>query len=201
MDATIKITESGKSIKVESPYHPRFVAFAKKRQAKWAKPCWVFDARDREDVEAALRRHYGTAGEAVPLCDARWTLDAERFYGTSLCELGRVVATRASRDYSVKLGDGVVLIKGGFPSSGGSVKNPDLEPKEGTVLEVRDVPLALAKALASEESGVEIVREHPFEAAGADASPGVARAEALSRIRGLIAEHGFTAEEIAPLFF
>lgn len=201
MDQPIKITESGKSIKVESPYHPGFVAFAKKRQAKWAKPCWVFDARDREDVEAALRRHYGTAGEAVPLCDARLTLSEEVFYGTSLCELGRVVASRASRDYSVKLGDGVVLIHGGFPKSGGSVKNPDLAPKEGTVLEVRDVPLAMAEALAAEDAEVAIVRKHPFEGAGAEGPAGDARAEALSRIRDLIAEHGFTVEEVAPLFF
>lgn len=53
---------------------------------------------------------------------------------------GRCVARRRGRDSNVELGPQVVVLEGGFESRGGSVKNPDLAPVEGTVVEIRDIP-------------------------------------------------------------
>lgn len=59
--------------------------------------------------------------------------------------MGRNVAHRANRDWRVQLGDGVVVVSGGFPPRGGSSKHPGLDPLDETVLEVRDVPKPLVQ--------------------------------------------------------
>ena len=43
-----------------------------------------------------------------------------------------------------------MVVSGSFPGRGGSVKNPALEPADGTVLEVRDLPRAVAAKMIAE---------------------------------------------------
>lgn len=84
-------------------------------------------------------------GETVELVTMRVALD-----GLSMEDdfwlAGREICRRPSRDYEVRLGSGVIVEAGGFPSSAGSMKHPQLSPNKGTVLEVRDIPKALAEA-------------------------------------------------------
>jgi hypothetical protein len=72
--------------------------------------------------------------------------------------LGRIVAARLGRDARVTLGPGVTLRSGGFRPSGGSSRKPELAPEDGTSLEVRDVPQALAEQLKAQYGdAVEII--------------------------------------------
>lgn len=140
------IVDNGR-VSVRTPYNPDFPAGAKRLGGRWdaASKVWSFDARDEERVRALVREHYGTDGsEPVTLVTLRCRAD-QLSCSQDLWVAGRKVAYRPGRDNSVRLGEGCVIIEGGFPSSGGSVKNPRLSPKSGTVIEVRDIPAALAK--------------------------------------------------------
>lgn len=93
---------------------------------------------------------------------------------------GHQLVVRRSRDGDVRLGAGLVLVSGGFPSRGGSVANPRLETWEGTVLEVRDLPAGTAARIVQEVPGSVVVDQHApadaLERAGQD-SPEQLRAE------------------------
>ena len=67
---------------------------------------------------------------------------------------GRQVASRRSRDDRVRLGEGAIVVQGGFPNSGGSGRYPMLEVFVGTVLEIRDVSRALAEKEAEINPGI-----------------------------------------------
>ena len=56
--------------------------------------------------------------------------------------LGRVIASRWSRDEAVHLADGVVKISGEFSRSGGSLAHPRVCPGgcQPVTLEIRDIP-------------------------------------------------------------
>jgi hypothetical protein len=138
--------ENGRLL-TRTPYNPDFPAGAKRLGGRWdaASRVWAFDARDEERVRALVREHYGTDGsEPVTLVTLRCRAD-QLSCNQDLWVAGRKVAYRPNRDDYVRLGDGCIIVEGGFPSSGGSVKNPRLSPKSGTVIEVRDIPAALAK--------------------------------------------------------
>lgn len=142
--AAVDITTTGNTITVTSPYHPDFSPAARNLGGRWnpATKTWSFDTRDETAVRELCTDLFGTDGSTpaatvtVRLCLDRWM----RLRTDSIYFAGRRVAHRASRDSRVQLGDGVILVQGGFPASGGSVKNVDLCPQESTVLEIRDVP-------------------------------------------------------------
>lgn len=142
MTVSIKIQDDRAVL--SAPYHPRLPAKAKAAGGRWhaSTKTWRFDARDAERVRDIARDIYGTDGEAGETVTVRLTLDSN--YGgrdgESIFFAGREIARRRSRDEQVRLGDGVVLIEGGFPSSGGSRQYPTVNAKAGTVVEIRDVP-------------------------------------------------------------
>lgn len=163
-DVTITI-EDGR-LKVQSPYHPEFVAVARGRNGRWSAPHWIFDARDEASIRDECRRIYGTDGTPVPCVDCRVEYDEYRYFsGLALYALGRLLVERRSRDERVRMGPGVVAIAGGFPSSGGSVKSPDPKGAAGTILEVRDVPTELARRWVAEKPGVTIIEPEAVESA------------------------------------
>jgi len=146
---------SGKDrVYVTTPYNPVFVQRARELNGTWHAESkrWSFDSRDEASIREVCIAIYGTDGSPVegPLVTVlvRLTDDVgDVFQDTdTLFLLGREVASRRGRDYGVRLGEGVVTRSGGFPSSGGSARNPRLDPLLNTVLEVRDVPLALAQS-------------------------------------------------------
>lgn len=154
-----------------TPYHPDFVKRAKQLNGRFGDltlkgklvKAWFFDARDEARVREVCVLVYGTDGTPTETTTLRVNVSAccERVgVNESLMVAGRQVAFRPSRDVEVKLGEGVLLVSGSFPLSGGSTKYPELKPSEGTVAIVRDVPVAAAlNAVAEWEGLVEVIRE------------------------------------------
>jgi hypothetical protein len=146
----ISVIVSAGVIEVKTPYCDEFVSFARMRKAIWKKEkrAWLFDPRDEFAVRSTLIDIYGTDDYATcEKVDVRLKLDGLSHLSDRLIFFGRELARREFRDYGVKLGDGVVVVKGGFPPSGGSRRSPELNEEPGTVLEVRDVPRTIAERM------------------------------------------------------
>lgn len=142
-DVTVEITDN--TLRVTTPYSPDFPRAARNLGGNFdgksgRRGVWEFDVRDEERVRALCRRIYGTDGSAVEMVTVR--LDVEEFDGRSdaVWFAGRRVLWRPERDAAVRLGPSVVLIEGSFDGSGGSRARPTISAKDGTVVEVRDVP-------------------------------------------------------------
>ena len=164
--SSVEMKDGTKKIKLSAPYHPGLPDKAKAIGGRWSseRKAWYFDERDEERVRKLAQEIYGTRGEGeqVDIVTVRVNLDdVEGAKYGSLFLFGREIASRRSRDQRVRLGDGVIIVKGGFPASGGSMRNPSLAPEEGTILEIRDVPLSLVQAA---KFTVEIVPETREEA-------------------------------------
>lgn len=130
-------------------YNPEVVTEARKLNGAWDaySKTWNFDIRDLDRVKAFLLKIFGTDGETeAETVDVKVFLDKMpskayvHTYGQSVFALGRQLAIRKFRDSKVNLGDNVTILEGGFPSYGGSQKNPRLNHEDDTILLVRDVP-------------------------------------------------------------
>lgn len=133
-------------IALQSPYHPDIPSRAKNIGGRWnsTRKQWTFDARDESAVRDLAREIYGTDGsQAADLVTIRVGVDRDADSSDTWFAYGRQIAHRRGRDEQVRLGEGVVIVEGGFPRSGGSVKYPQLRAESGTVLEIRDVPRTL----------------------------------------------------------
>lgn len=164
----ITLTETDGTITVISPFHPAFAGRAKRLGGRWAPEikAWRFDARDRAAVEALLSKLFGwTAQPSGETVTVRLDLHGDDLYGhEELRFAGRQVARRPQRDAQVILGEGVVLVKGGFGWRGGSVANPRIwdssYSSKTIIMEVRDLPV---EALAIVDSwSYTIVAEDPL---------------------------------------
>ena len=150
-----------------TPFHPAFPARARKLGGRWDGKYWTFDARDESRVRELCREIYGTDGEDEAASDrvtVRVTVGGggwnARRQGLYLC--GREVARAFGRDSGAKLGEGVVVLEGGF-TSGGSVKNWETQARPGTVFEMRDVPRRAVAAVGNgTDDGLtlEVIEEH-----------------------------------------
>jgi len=147
------LQDGTKQLKLTSPYHPDLPSRARAIGGRWNSltKTWRFDVRDARRVRDLCLQIYGQdplaePDEAPELLTVR--LDLDRFErGQDLWLFGREICTRPGRDYTVRLGQGVILLSGGFPSYGGSMRHPELAPNDGTLLEVRDVPKPLVDDL------------------------------------------------------
>jgi hypothetical protein len=143
---SVQLQCSDGRVTVRAPYHPDWPAAAKRLGGRWdpGNKTWQFDLRDAERVRQELVRVYGWDGSyPVEIVDLRIRLDLLRAStSSSIWIYGRMVAERPARDSRVRLGSGVVLVTGGFPSSGGSRKYPEVSPLPGTVVEMRDVAMS-----------------------------------------------------------
>jgi len=149
MDYQVKVTTTDQRVSVQSAYIPELPAKAKRLGGKWDGFSWSFDIRDLDRVRDLYLTLYGdfngegsgeTVSVRVVVAGSEW---AE--YRSSLFFAGRMVARARGRDSGAILGDGVVVLSGGF-RSGGSVKNWRTEATGGTVFEVRDIPKGKAEA-------------------------------------------------------
>lgn len=146
---TVQITRIGSFLSVSSPYNAEFVAQAKRLGGKWSNGAWRFDARDDERVSALCRDVYGTDGTTADLVTLRVTWNQDQAeYVDALSAHGRTIARATGRDSGARLGDGVVLLSGGF-RSGGSMKNWYTQAVAGTVVLVRDFPRTAADELVA----------------------------------------------------
>jgi hypothetical protein len=138
----IKIEEKDDKVFMFTPYHPDIPREAKKLGGKWnsSTKSWVFDVRDKERVKKLCRSIYGTDGETSEVVTVRVTAKKQwEEYCQGLFLYGRSIARAFNRDSGAKIGDGVILLSGGF-ISGGSWKNWKTICKEGTIFELRDIP-------------------------------------------------------------
>jgi hypothetical protein len=160
MTIRIEHTPNAK-ILCETPYSPTFPAAAKKLGGRWVpeRKAWQFDGRDEAAVRALCVRLFGTDGSPETTADVL-TIRAPSGVctndGTALWLAGRQVARVLGRDSGARLGDGVVVVTGSF-GSGGSMKNPRIVVKAGTVFELRDVPRAMAEKVHAEYHGVTLL--------------------------------------------
>lgn len=150
---TVQVLRDATSVRVLSPYLQAFVADAKRIGGRWQAPAWVFDIRDEPRVRELLLKHYGTDGApaAGPTVTLRIVFEPGYYVDQDAFRVaGRVVAKATGRDSGATLGDGVVLLDGGF-NSGGSVKNwlTKVGAHGATVL-LRDVPEVWVARLADD---------------------------------------------------
>ena len=141
-------------LKLATPYSPALPAKCRALGGKWyaESKTWRFDVRDARRVSALCLEIFGLdplaePGETPELVTVRLELDSFDTHAASFWSFGREIVSRGGRDYPVRLGDGVIVVSGGFPGHGGSVKNPALNTQDGTILEVRDVPRSLVDEL------------------------------------------------------
>ncbi|WP_164964328.1 hypothetical protein [Rubrivivax sp. JA1026] len=150
---TIQVLRDANAIRVISPYLPAFVAAAKRLGGRWQAPAWVFDIRDDARVCEICLQHYGTDGSpaAGPVVTLRVVFEAD--YGEHNAPIrvaGREVAKALGRDTGATLGDGVVVLEGGF-NSGGSMKNwKTVVSSKGATILLRDVPAVWVDRLTSD---------------------------------------------------
>jgi hypothetical protein len=158
----VSVIKSGSELFVDTPYNSRFVKAAKDMGGKWNGGNWKFDARDEQRVRELCMATYGSDGVTSDLVTLRITLGPGDGEYAGPVELhGRTIARALGRDSGAKLGDGVVLLEGGF-SSGGSVKNWRTTVKEGTTVLVRDFPRIPAEALVADgDRTAQIEQEAP----------------------------------------
>ena len=149
-------------IKVESEFNNEFVKGARKLHGKWNGKSWEFDVENEDLVRKLLLECYGEDGtETQEKVTVRLNLDKLDCENERKIELfGRVIAIRFNRDSRVKIHDSVVIETGGFPSSGGSNKYPELCQYNGTVLRIKNVVLSQAEAFIAEHSdALEIIKK------------------------------------------
>jgi hypothetical protein len=146
-----KMKDGSTKLKLVSPFVPGFSDKARALGGTWnpTSKAWYFDTRDVRRIRDLVLSTYGAdplaePGDEPELVTVRVALDYPDD-GGQIWMFGRELASRSSRDYSARLGEGVVVISGGFPRSGGSAKTPRVAADSGTVLEVRDVPRSLVE--------------------------------------------------------
>lgn len=157
----IEIETTGRTTSAKTPFNPDFPARAKRIGGRWdsVAKAWLFDARDEDKVRKLCVALFGTDGSpetAADVLTVRAPAKVCDWQQTSLWLCGRKVASVLGRDSGARLGDGVVLLAGKF-SSGGSMKHPRIERSEDAVIELRDVPRAMAEKLHAEYHGVALL--------------------------------------------
>lgn len=144
----IKVETRNGMLAVTCPFSRAFLSFSHMRGGKWSDSLQqrLFDPRDEFAVRSTLIDIYGTDDyESCAKATVRVELDkldGDMVSDERLFLLGRELAYRKFSDSYVDLGTDVVLITGGFPRK----SRQGLDPQEGTVLEVRGVPVMAAEA-------------------------------------------------------
>jgi hypothetical protein len=158
---TVKMTDGTMRLKVVTPYLPELPPRFRALGGKWSaeQRAWYIDPRDDARLRAMLAEFFGQSAELV---DVRVNIDRLAGGQGEIYGLGRQLCRRPGRDYNVRLGDGVILIAGDFPSSGGSRNNPRLNP-DNVTLEIRDVPRDLAERFKLAHLDCEILSHSPSE--------------------------------------
>ena len=154
----------GDSVIVKSPYEPSLEKELEKLDGRWelsrddlSKNVWVLPARHKDMAEKVLTKYLGANDE--DLVDMRVKTDGLDLEYANTFRIGQYYVHRPSRDLSVQTSPNIAIVEGGFPQTGGSLRHPCLEPRPGTVLEVKGVPKSIAeKAKAKYGDNVEILK-------------------------------------------
>ena len=162
----MKVEIRNNMMMVTTDYSSIFVSGAKRLGGRWdqRKKSWLFDAKDEVHVRNLLKRVYGTDGLDEPEL-VRVRLDLYGYYNdlcakTSWIEMfGRILVDRKYSHMPPMVHDSATVIQGGFADQSDISAKRELEPKEGTILEIRDVPRQLAEDEMIFNPYVEIIEE------------------------------------------
>lgn len=164
----VEFTED--KLHVYSEYSATFVKAAREMSGKWDKGngCWIFDKDNRDLVSKALINAYGEDGMTavekvtviIDLDEADGNPDMK--WNSAITYGKMALVSRRSRDARVKMANGVAVIEGGFPASGGSAKYPSPKPESGTVLRATMAKEVFEKL---DKTGVELAEEKPIDKA------------------------------------
>ena len=142
--ADIDITTEGDSIFLTAPYNAAANRGYRNAGGKWQpeRKAWKFKAKDIQLVRGVLNEHFGYTDEVTETVDVRvYVRDWEDGnHENTATFAGRIIAVRRSRDADVALGRDVLLIKGSFDGSGGSMRYPTIDANKDVIVEVRGVP-------------------------------------------------------------
>jgi len=140
----VNVENNGTTVTLTCPYNTGIINRAKPMGGSWNGASWQFDARDEDRVRDLAREIFGTDGcaaDAADLVTVRIKLKDFADYQHATFA-GRRIAERPGRDQGVRFADGVVVVEGRVPSSGGSMKNPALAIDYNVIAEIRDIPRA-----------------------------------------------------------
>lgn len=186
----VKMQDGSQKIRLDSPYHPELPKRAKAMGGKFngdAK-AWYFDLRTLDAVRQMCVSVYGIDPLAEPeeMVNVRIFNDIDNLPGDqTVWAMGREIISRPSRDASVRVGQGVAIVAGGFKSSGGSRNNPSIGScLPGTVIEVFDVPRSVAEAWIASgwQDDAEIFVVEPAEETSVTFENAKVLAEQLSKL-------------------
>ncbi len=128
--------ESG-IIKVRSPYEKAFISEVKMIGGKWdaSEKTWDVPEENEEMLRALLLRCYGYAGEDSEMITVEYSpCDFPSMKQDPTTRIGGIkVLERRSRDGEVSFFNDTIVVSGGFYGSGGSVRYPAVNPKDGTI--------------------------------------------------------------------
>lgn len=155
----VKLEKREGKIYTTTAYNATFIKKAKNLQGKWDGEHWVFDEKVENLVREVLKDIYGTDGEGYTR-KVTVELELDKYFTADKQELkigDLVIITRRTRDSEVTLKEGVIVISGGFPISGGSMKTPRLSAYKDTVIRV-EIPETLYAKIA-ECQGVSLIQD------------------------------------------
>lgn len=120
----IEIRNEDNTIAIHSPYLQPNIAKFKAAGGKWdGSKFWILpDCENSRNLLQELFNWVEGCGVTEIALDY-YSRDVQS-YGNCYFYKGYVLASRKHRDYAVSQPDGVILSKGSYPESGGSVKNP-----------------------------------------------------------------------------
>lgn len=134
------IREDGK-LKVQSEYNADFIRKAHELNGKWSSPYWVFEEKNEKLVRQILTDVYGEDG--TPQKEVTVDIDLNKYYSADYRQNndeaifhGKSLCYRPGRDSCVRMQNDAIVVAGGFPHRGGSVKYPCLNWNDGTVIRV-----------------------------------------------------------------
>lgn len=161
---TVKMQDGTSRFRLDSPYHPDLPKRLRAMGGQWnnERKAWYMPA----DMEPQLRQlcieFFSTDPLAPPETDLV-TVEVQAGdldYNDTCWLFGREILRRPGRDMSVRVGAGVSIISGGFRSSGGSARYPNIGmAQDGTVIRVRDVARSDALAYQAEHPSSTIIEQ------------------------------------------
>ena len=143
----IKITNTQNNmLKVETPYSAQFVAELKENigSRKWnaSEKAWYVPEESKDVLMKILKDVYGFNGseDDGKRCTVEITFNESDYVDKDAIKIGGLEIARAfGRDSGARIGEGVIVLEGGF-TSGGSRSNWDTRVKEGTKIKIKNFP-------------------------------------------------------------
>lgn len=149
----VQVTIQDGKILVVSEYNADWVKRAKEIGGRWnaAAKAWSFVCDDADVVSDSLIEIYGDDGSGdVNTVTVLLRVDLLRD-GQEIAVCGIPVCRRRYRDERVRMGDGVILVTGGFPESGGSRNSPRCCAQDETVVRLSVPDVLYQKMIKDEE--------------------------------------------------